>query len=311
MYIPGLDSQQSAFLLKQLEHIKAKVLTKKFAPLKFLQPGGIQVSFEAPEGADRITQRIYTSLGLAKIIASNARDLPRVNLVASEDTIRTKILGDSYAYTYDDLAAAMMAGVDLTSKDAEAARMAIDMAMDNIALFGAPAAGLYGLLTHPNFTKFEAGNGSWAVASDAQDLLDDLNEIANTPMIVSNDVEGNGPQTLFLPIDQYTIIATKRMSTIDSTTVLNTFKQMHPQITVDRAAKLAAVPINPRTLAASPTDVAVLIPQDADKVRFEVTKPFTQTPPQAHGLEFEVPCYAKIGGVMSSYPLSAVVVDGL
>jgi hypothetical protein len=309
MLFPGLDSQGSAFFEKQLEHIKATVLETEFPALKMLQH--VPVSMEAPAGAESITQRIFTALGVAKIVTDYSDDLPQVDVDGDEVTVPVRTPADAFTYSLIEVENARMAGVNLNARKANSAREAIEQKIDAIALFGDASHGLFGMLTFPNFSKIDAPNGSWTYGTDADDILEDLNEIANYPEVISNGVEGNEDMTLLLPVTQFTVIASKKHSTLGNVSILSAFREMHPMITVDRYAKLAGVTPNPRTGSGTPTDVAVLFPRNPAKVSLEIPLLFTQLPPQPKNLGFTVPCYARTGGVLSAKPLSVAVMDGI
>ena len=45
-------------------------------------------------------------------------------------------------------------------------------------------------------------------------------------------------------------------------------------------------------------------------VTLEIPQEFEQFAPQVEGMEYQIPCHARIGGVAWYYPLAAVAADG-
>ena len=50
----------------------------------------VPVSSEAPEWAETVTERIYDMVGMAKVIANYADDLPRADVAMTERAVKVK-----------------------------------------------------------------------------------------------------------------------------------------------------------------------------------------------------------------------------
>ena len=72
---PHLDSTESAFLARQLTHIRAQTLTVKRAPMNAFQVFPVQT--DIPSGAETAVQYVFDAVGVAEIISNYADDLPR------------------------------------------------------------------------------------------------------------------------------------------------------------------------------------------------------------------------------------------
>ena len=309
------DSNESMFFARELEHVKAKTYDKKFANLTATTV--IPVSSEVNPGAESITYYQYEPTGMAKIISNYSTDLPRADVKGKPFTSPVKSLGDSYGYSVQDIRAARMAGKPLEQRKANAARSAIDQAINKLAYFGDAKHNLVGLFTHPNVTSYTLPtdgtlNGTTAGTAAAakfinktpDQVLRDLNGMVNKVIELTQGVET--PDTLLLPPTVYGDLATRPRSDNSDTTILDFFLKNSPYVK-------KAMPVSETKGAGTTTDndLVMMLSQDPDKLTLEIPQPFEQFPPQMKGLEFEIPCHARIGGVIMYYPLSAIKASGV
>lgn len=314
MKFVNLDANESIFFARELEKIKAQTYDVQYPELK--ATALIPVSFEAGPAAESITYQQYDMVGVAKIIANYADDLPRVDVKGKEFTSPVRSLGDSYGYSLQEIRASAALNKNLPQRKANAARRAVDQAVDNIAWSArstdAKWGGLVGLLYNPNITKVAVtagvGGSTWALKT-ADEILADLNEVVADMVELTKGVEV--PDTILLPIAQYSLIATKARSTTSDTTILEFFLRNNPSITkVEWVNELDAVTPNPRTGTGS-ADCMVCYKRSPDKLTLEIPQPFEQLPIETRGLEYITNCHARCGGVIVYYPLSITVVDGI
>ena len=146
--LTNLDSADSIFFTRELEHIKSETYDVMYPELKARSV--IPVSMDADPGDEKITYEQYDHVGLAQVISSYSKRLPRADVKGTEFSSPIRSLGDSYGYSAQEIRAAKKAGKPLTDKKADAAKRAI-MELDNqIAFFGDATHGLNGFLNHPN-----------------------------------------------------------------------------------------------------------------------------------------------------------------
>lgn len=306
------DANESMFFARELEHIKAKSYDVLFPNLTATRM--IPVSTEAGPGAKSITYRQYENVGFAKIIANYATDLPRTDVTGKEFTSPVRSIGDAYGYSIDDIRAAQMTGKPLEQRKANAARQAVEQEINRIAYHGDSANNLQGLFAHPNITSYtlpQDGTQNGASANTAaaakfvnktpDQVLRDLNGLVNTPTTLTNGVEM--VDTLLLSHTVYSDLATRPRSTTSDTTILEFFKKNNPGVTVEKIPECAGA-------GTGGVDICIAYTKSPDKLTLEIPQVFEQFPPQAQGLEFEIPCHAKCGGVIIYYPLSIVKAEG-
>ena len=96
-----LDAQESVFFARELEHILMTIVEVDYRELKARTL--IPVNTETPSGSTSITARVFDRVGMAKIIANGSEDLPRIDILGTEVTIKVKTIGDSFGYTVQDI----------------------------------------------------------------------------------------------------------------------------------------------------------------------------------------------------------------
>lgn len=301
----NMDADESVFFARQLESVKAKTYDVMYPELKARQ--FIPVSMDAGSGAETITYRQYDAVGVAKIISNYASDLPRVDLKGKEFTARVKSLGDSYGYSIQDVRRARFTGLPLEQRKANAAKKAIMTLEDDIACNGDSDHGLVGLFSHPNIPDVAIpadGTGSSAAwsAKTADLILRDMNLLVTT--VIDNTKGVEEPDTMLLPLAQHNLIANLRVGET-GLSVLQWFLNNNPyikQIQVWNKLKGAGV---------SSSDLFMVYKKDPDKLTLEVPQDFEQFPVQEEGLEYEVNCHSRTGGVIVYYPLSLAKGDAI
>src|SRR5688572_4127359 len=143
-----LDANETTALVQQLEHQLAIEKEIGYTPLKTLS--FFPVSREIDPGAETWSYEEWDHVGMAKIIANYADDLPMVDVIAKKITGVVQSAGVGYMYSRQDLRRAAKSGKPLSARRRRAARLAFDRLMDKIAAVGDAKAKLRGVLTHPN-----------------------------------------------------------------------------------------------------------------------------------------------------------------
>jgi hypothetical protein len=307
----NLDANESIFFARELEMIKSRSYDILYPELKATRL--IPVSTEAGSGAESITYQQYDSVGVMKIIADYADDLPRADVKGKEFTSVVRSLGGSYGYSVQEIRAAQMAGKPLQQRKANAVRSANDQQVNRIAWFADGSktyAGLYGFFYNPNTTKSAAPTGAWLTGPKSADLIiADVNFTINKIPDLTLGIEV--PDTVLISPLEYSYIATTPRSATSDTTILEFLRRVHPGVTFVQLQEAKAVAINPRTGAAPAVNLLIAYKSNPDKLTLEIPQPFEQFAAQERNLEFVVPAHSRIGGVIMYYPLSVHIVDGI
>lgn len=309
----NLDAGETVFFTRELESIKSKTYDVLKAPLRAFQL--IPVDSTVGNGAESIVYQQYDMVGMAKVIANYADDLPRADVTGKEFTAKIKSIGNSYGYSLQDIRAAQYAGKPLTQRKANAAVRAQQEQWNRIAFYGDEEHNLPGWLTNPNIPSVSApadgtGSATTFASKTPVQILRDLNNLANSVVTLTKGAER--PNTLVLPIAQYTLIATTVFGTASDTTILEMFLKNSPYITaVEWADELDSASLAAGGVTDFTGDIAIVYDRNPDKLTFEMPQPFEQLPVQERGLEYIVPCHSRVGGVLVYYPLSMSILEGI
>lgn len=254
----------------------------------------VPMSSEAPEWAETIVERTFDTVGMAKVIANYADDLPRADVAMKERAIKVKNIGASYGYNLQELKAAAANQTDLPASKARAARRAVEIKMNEIALLGDKEFGLNGFINHPNLGETTIAGGWKAAKADA--VLADLDNLHDTVILQSKGT--HQPTHLLLALSDYQTLSSKYMDTADKVDVLTFFKRKHPNLVIQGLWELEKAGSGNKNLV-------ICYEKNADNLSLETPQDFTQLPAQERNLELVVNCIARIGGVFLRYPLSA------
>lgn len=310
---PHLDAAENAFLERELQFVKAKVYERRYPEFKARRL--IPVSHEVPSGAETIAYDEFDGVGVARILASYADDLPRADVVAKRVTSPIRGIGTSYGYNLQEIRAAIMAGRPLAQLKASRASRATEQEQDRIAALG--GYGLVGLLNVPNANAYTIPNGATATAAPQwirdgdgnpggktpAEILKDMNGIAQYGVDQTNGVEI--PDTMLMPDEQYGYIAVTRIDATLETTILQHFLKTNPYIkNVEGWSRCKGA-------GAGGTDLLVVYRRDPDFVTLEIPQEFEQLAPEQDGLETIVACHARTGGVVCPVPMSITYGAGI
>jgi hypothetical protein len=292
----NMDAAETVFFQRELESKKARSYDVIKAPLKAFEL--IPVSTDAGAGAEAIVYEQYDQTGIAKIIGNYADDLPRANVKGKEFTARVKSVGNSYGYSLQEIRAAQFAGKSLTDRQATAAARAQREEWNRIAFFGDAEHGLRGWIGAANVPSAPvtagAGGVTWALKTP-DEIVKDVNDAINGVIDLTNGAEI--PDTVVMPIKQYTQISSTRMASGTDTTILTFLQQVHPTVTFEWANELKGA-------FTGNTDGFIVYRRDPETMTLEMPVMFEQMDVQQRGMEFIVPCHSRIGGVIIFYPLS-------
>jgi hypothetical protein len=214
----------------------------------------------------------------------------------------------AYGYNLQEIRAAQFAKKPLQQMRANAAKMGVMQKENTLAFFGETASNIPGFLSNPNigtYTVPNDGTGAsklWSTKT-ADQIIRDMNGITNK---IAVDTKGVfSADTLLLPLEQYTYIASTARSSTSDTTILKYFLDNNPFIKMvewvnelDQAGTASA-------------DVMVAYKKDPMVLTMEIASDFEQLEPEKRGLEWVVDCIERFGGILIPYPLAVVKGEGI
>ena len=287
------------FLARELEQVLARTFEVQYADIKYSSV--LPISTEIGPGADSFTYRIFDAQGSMKLIQDKASDLPRADVLRKEVTHQVRSLGASFAYTIQETrAAAMVPGMNLEQRRANAVRRAYEEKVQSVAYFGETAVSMDGFFNNANVDKTVPNK--WFDNCTTDEMLELLNEAPTSIVQGSNMKES--PNTMLVPYDVYRIISTTARSTTSDTTVLEFFLRTNPFIR-------SIEPINELEAGKSvlTKDRIICYDRSPEKLQLHIPRTLEFLPPVRNNLEFSVAAHARVGGVALYYPKSVLYVE--
>lgn len=299
-----MDAASSVFLDRQLRALDPQIYRTKFA--EFVGRDLMPVNTNVPAGAKTYSYQMLTEVGMAKVVAAYADDLPRVDIYGEETTAPIQRFGDSFGWNIDEIAAAQMTGVPLEAEKGQAAYRAYEQKVDGLIATGETDFGIYGLLNNPNVTPSNVanpGSGTAWTAKTADQILTDMNSAVRAPIDATSGRER--PDTMVIPDAQHQLIASTPRSSTSDTTILEFFLKSNGSVK-------EVIPYwRCNGAGASSTDRMVVYRRDPMCLQHIEPEPFRRLPPEQRNLEMVVNCTGKHAGVVVRYPLSMAYRDGI
>lgn len=289
------DAGETVFFARELDFIKAKSYDVKYPAYTAFD--AMPVEFTANAGAETITYYQYDGVGMAKVVANYADDLPRADVTGKPFTSPVKTIGNAYGYNLQEIRAAAMGGKPLQQMKANRARMANDAAVNAIAWKGDAEAGLQGLLTQPNIPSYTiTGGKNWNNVT-GDEAIDALNAMVQSMIAVTGGVEM--PDTIAMPPAIKAKFASMRLSG-ENYTVLKFWLENNGYVSnVIACPELAGA-------GAGGKDVVFIYKKSSDVFTLEIPAAYEQLMPEARNLEFVVNCHSRCGGVIVYSPMALI-----
>lgn len=287
----------SMFVAHQLTYNRAKALKKPQSPLSAFKV--FEVSTEVPEGADTAMQKVYTEVGMAKIVANPADDLPTSDEYVEEIPTKVYTVATSYRYSVQDIINAAFGNENLTERKAMSAYNSIDRKINKIAWFGDTDANITGFIDNPYVSTYNVladGTGSSIkftdktpaqIYRDVNAIIDSV-ETATKGNIYANKVIAD-PAIINLLSETIFVDANGNAKT---QTILELLKSNHPEVDFVKVPELGS------------TGALIAGNFDEEFVHLEIPKRASQEPIQRKNLSFVVPVWGRVIGVTINYPLA-------
>jgi len=297
-----LDAVETAFFLRELEAIDARVYEAKYAQYKarMLLPTQDGIG----ENDDVYLYRMFDGVGQADFIGNEADDLPSVDVKGNEFPTAIKQLGVSYRYSLREIRAAQRAGRPLDAMRAMRARRAMESKIDSILALGDSARGLKGVLSLSGTTSFTvSGNWGTLATADPEAVAADILGAVDAGVAATD--EAFTQYTVTMPLVSYQLAAKLRFGQGSDTTVLDFVKQKSPYI-----ARVEPW-FRTETAGSGSTKRMACWPNDMEALAALVPQELQFLPPDLRNLAYVVNGTASCGGVVVRHPKSVVYADGI
>lgn len=300
------DANETLYVARELESVEATLYEWEEKELKYRAL--IPVSNEDSPGAESITYRMITQIGMAKIIANYSDDIPRSDAITKEYTQSVKTIATSFGYNTQEVRAAALANKPLDRIKADSARRAVREKENAICWTGDSSHGIVGFLNNPNIPILAAGAGvggtTWALKTP-DEIINDVSLMVSEEREQSSGLHSG--DTLALPIPQHTRITTIPRSANSDTTIAN-FILNNKAFGIKQIEWLTELTT---AFTGDTEDGAVLYEKNPRIITNRIPLEMVTHPVQEQGLEFIVPVEARAGGVVVRYPLACLFFTGI
>jgi hypothetical protein len=283
-----------AYFSRQLEVVLAEVLKVPQSPMSGFELFPINTSL--PEGADSYTQRVEDEYGEAQVGGNMADDPPTSDVTRSEFTMAIAPIKTGFYYSVQDIAAAIMTGMNL-SQDRASAAMTADRRKHNDIMFdGHASVGLLGFHNHPSIPRVSKAARPTTAAEWEALINDSVDRVR-----IRTKTLGTG-FTVLLPQSIFQVISKLNRGTGTDTTVLEYIRRNNPHIVAIREVYEQA------GAGSGGTDLVSVAPLGPAfcEYRANLWRPL---PVQIQNYVYKVPCLSRSGGMHIKLPVYAEHVE--
>jgi hypothetical protein len=286
------------FVTHQRTHIESQVLKKPYPQI--LYPQLIPVDTSANAYAASITHFAQDAVGRAKFINGKGDDIPLVNLISSKYELGVNMAGVGYSFSLEEIGAAQAMGVNLSGDGADAARLAYEQLVDEVALVGDTTLGVEGLFNTTGITSAAAAQ-TFALGTPQQ-ILVTINTAITAIYTQTQGIEL--PDTIILPYAQFADIATRQLSVDNPMTILEFIRRTNIY-TVTTGQELKIVGHHRLT------GRMVIYRRDPTVLKLHMPMPLQFIPPQFVNLEVKVLGMFRFAPISIRRPLAMRYVTGI
>lgn len=271
------------------------------------------------KGAQTFTVKTITKLGMAKVIAENAKELPPISIAVKKRTVEIHDVGASYEFTRAELDGAAFNRMPLEDIEAKATRQTIDEKVDEIIYVGEKDWGIGGLLTNPNVTRTIAANNAGGTSKKWKDktldeITKDIQTMVDAVFNATKGPRGTGtvtPNTIKIPRDAFTFLTTKYTGSDSKITYLQALKdKFAPQGITNWELCVSAAGVG-KVSVDGDADRALLYKKGEENAFSILPIAFRVLPPQYSGLAITYNCTARTGGCCWRRPTTGCYMDGV
>jgi len=271
-----MDTQAALnFVVSQRSHIEAEVLRRPYPAIRYAEL--IPVDTSANPFALSVTHFTQDMTGRAKFINGKGDDIPLVNVTGSKFEQTVNMAGVGYSFSLEEIGAAQMMRRNLTSDGADAARLAYEQFVDEVAFVGDATLGIEGFYNMTGVPSAAAGATFAASTPDA--ILAIINTALNA--VFTNTLGIELADTIILPLAEYSRLASTRLGDGSDTTILDYVRRTN--VYTAQTGQPLAIFADRRL-----TTQMVVYRRDPSVVKMHMPMPLQFIPPQAVNLEIKV-----------------------
>lgn len=290
------DAAALSFVVSQATYIEREVFSIPYPEIAYAQM--IPVDTSAGEYSASVTFFTQDIVGKAKFMNSTADDFPLANIVRSKFEQSILDAGIGYEFSLSEIGQAQMMGRGLPTEGAMAARLAYEQLVDAVALAG--DSGIEGLYATTGITSTAAA-AAWAGATAAQ-ILADVNGIISRIVAATGGI--HWPNTLVLPLAQFSLIAGKQIDPTNQTTILDFIRRSNAYTA--KTGQELMIFSDVRL-----SNKAVCYKRDPQVLKMHIPMPLRFMPPQLINLQVRVPGMFRFAPLSIRQPKAIQYISGM
>lgn len=298
------------------EHLIAGWEDVKFGQIdwrKILNPASVLTDIDP--GALAMVYQVRETRGKGAFYSGGGQSVPTVAMSIGRRSIPIAVGVISANFTRDDARGfSMGTGGNLLSELGRAMREAGERHVEAVTFYGESNVSFTGWLAYPGVPIAVAPNGdsgsSLWVDKTPDEIVFDMNKGITNSWSVS--AFNHLPDTIFLPGDHYSYIATTRMTDGNDKTILEYVKKNNI-FTAQRGQDLTILPIRYLAGAGAGETDRMVVTELGDKANFKMPFPipFDLLNPQDRNYNTDLFGEYKFGSLNLPYPLSMSYTDGI
>jgi hypothetical protein len=310
------DAQQLAlsFLIRQATLIEPTVYQMRYMDIQY--PQLIPVDTSAPEWIQSVTYFSADAVGQAQWFHGLAQDVPRVEVTREKFETTVAMAAIGYGYTLEELGTAQLLGINLNNDKANMARRAAEEKTDAIAFVGDTGKGYKGIVNNASVTATTApadgtGSATTFAAKTADQVLRDINTIITG--VFTGTYGAEILDTLLLPYSILLDISTRRIDTVNQTTILEWIQKNNVYtLTTGQPLTIRGLFGYLETAGAGSTKRMVAYRRSPEVLKMHVPMPFRFLQAWQRGpINFDVPGIFRLGGVDIRRTKAVRYLDGI
>ena len=245
-------------------------------------------------------------------LAPNSTTLPGVSVNGERTALPLRLLGQEVSYTSVELERSQLLGQPIDQQKFDGLNIIYQMATDEMVYVGDTAVGAEGLVNSSAVTSGSVATGAasstlWATKTP-DEILADVNSLVEAAWAASG--YSVCPDKLLLPPVQYAYIASQKISTAGSVSILTFLEDNSISLRVN-GRKLDIQPVKWLTgRGASGSNRMVAYTNDENRVRFPMV-PIRRETPYYLGIKFNAPYIWAFGEVEFVYNETIRYADGI
>ena len=245
-------------------------------------------------------------------LAPNSTTLPGVSVNGERIVLPLRLLGQEVSYTSVELERSQLLGQPIDQQKFDGLNIIYQMATDEMVYVGDTAVGAEGLVNSSAVTSGSVATGAasstlWATKTP-DEILADVNSLVEAAWAASG--YSVCPDKLLLPPVQYAYIASQKISTAGSVSILTFLEDNSISLRVN-GRKLDIQPVKWLTgRGASGSNRMVAYTNDENRVRFPMV-PIRRETPYYLGIKFNAPYIWAFGEVEFVYNETIRYADGI